>query len=542
MAEDRWIESIPDPVRSMEGFRQIGYTPQSALADLIDNSISADATKIEITTTSRMDGSVVYIADNGCGMSEETLIQAMKYGSSSTLGKTKLSVYGLGMKLASSAFSRRFTVVSRDEKGTESSATWDIDSQGERPWQMQLTTPKNVYIEVLNSVAGNKSGTVIVWEKADLKEADNIKRKTNNDSSQNRIEVVIKDHLGLTFHRFIEGTAKNSKKIVIKFNGVEVEGWNPVDPDFIAPGWKHDGEEFEHEVNRDGKKDKVPYFARAFILNADEKNENSQGAHERARITLKYQGIYAFREDRLLQPPSWLNVRPTSHNDFNSLRVILDLDPRLDLDIKTDVKKSGIQLPPDMFIEIEDLVNHYLKEARSRSQVLKRKKNLEKTKNTNLHGDSGKIIDKHGSEIPMPPTNRLDRNNVEVSNTYGKNVLRLKESPSISPSIMVEAVDSLDDNMLYEPLFNGTEITIRLNRSHDFYQKFYFNLIDNKIARIGFDAIFWAFARAEINSVDRLKDQFVDMRLFVSSILRRIAEDIKDANIEEDDLTDEDAS
>jgi hypothetical protein len=277
-------------------------------------------------------------------------------------------------------------------------------------------------------------------------------------------------------------------------------------------------------------------------LNADEKNENSQGAHERARITLKYQGIYAFREDRLLQPPSWLNVRPTSHNDFNSLRVILDLDPRLDLDIKTDVKKSGIQLPPDMFIEIEDLVNHYLKEARSRSQVLKRKKNLEKTKNTNLHGDSGKIIDKHGSEIPMPPTNRLDRNNVEVSNTYGKNVLRLKESPSISPSIMVEAVDSLDDNMLYEPLFNGSEITIRLNRSHDFYQKFYFNLIDNKIARIGFDAIFWAFARAEINSVDRLKDQFVDMRLFVSSILRRIAEDIKDANIEEDDLTDEDAS
>lgn len=525
----------------MAAVSNIGYSPQSALADLIDNSISAGANEIHVKLSSRLNGSVVYIADNGSGMSEETLIAAMQYGSKPSLGQSKLSVYGLGLKAASSAFSTRYTVVSRDKFGIATSATWDLDEQSDKPWQMLIDEPKASHINVLSSVAGEKSGTVVIWEKADLKEADPFKVKSGVEKTQNRIENAIRDHLGMTFHRFLEGSAKNFDKIKIYLNEEEIVPWNPVDEKFLMPGWEHEPEKFTHKMKIDDVETEVPYFIRACLINADETDENYPGAHKDAKIKLIYQGIYAYREDRLLQPPGWLGVRSTRHNDYNTLRLILDLDPRLDGEIKTDVKKSGIQLPLDMFGTISDTYEHFAKVAKDRAKKLKNKRAMKKTAHKNLHGDSGKILSKHENDLPLPHTQRINKNDVQVDNTYGTNILKIKESPPNSLDVRVSSVDQLDDGILYEPYYNGSEITIRLNRSHPFYQKLYFQLIDNSPARQALDALFWTLGRAEIEVVDRLKNQFEDMRFFMSRALRQLADDLEDPDLALDQL-DEDAS
>ena len=130
---------IPNAARTLTGLANQGYIPQTAIADLVDNSISDNASKIEIRFTEEFGGNyVVSIGDNGEGMDESTLEAAMQIGSSSTLARSSLSVYGMGMKAASMSFSRRFTVVSRTSTSGASQATWDIDSQIDNPWTIDI--------------------------------------------------------------------------------------------------------------------------------------------------------------------------------------------------------------------------------------------------------------------------------------------------------------------------------------------------------------------------------------------------------------------
>jgi DNA topoisomerase VI subunit B len=147
----RRVESIPDAVRVTEGLRHTGYTPETAIADLIDNSIAAGATEIGVRLSKGFDNTyTVWIGDNGCGMDEETLIRAMQYGSSRELARNKLSVYGLGMKMASTSFSSRFSVVTREKGGKTYSATYDLVEMKDHPWSFEVGEATEAQVLALN--------------------------------------------------------------------------------------------------------------------------------------------------------------------------------------------------------------------------------------------------------------------------------------------------------------------------------------------------------------------------------------------------------
>lgn len=166
MSTKRRIESIPDAVRVTEGLRHTGYTPKTAIADLIDNSVAANSTVVGVRLSRNFDQSyTVWVGDNGCGMNEETLIAAMKYGSARELARNKLSVYGLGLKMASSSFSKRFTVVTREAKKEVFAATYDLDEMAEYPWSFQVGEADKEQIIALDEIANGLSGTVVIWEK-----------------------------------------------------------------------------------------------------------------------------------------------------------------------------------------------------------------------------------------------------------------------------------------------------------------------------------------------------------------------------------------
>src|SRR5690606_24625945 len=104
MSDVESIVSIPDPGRTMEGLRDTGYNFETAVADLIDNSIAADATKVDIQVALDFRGNIrLLISDNGTGMNKDGLIQAMQYGSPRRPDPASLGKFGLGLKTASTA-------------------------------------------------------------------------------------------------------------------------------------------------------------------------------------------------------------------------------------------------------------------------------------------------------------------------------------------------------------------------------------------------------------------------------------------------------
>ena len=537
--EIRRIKSEPDAVRAMQGLRRTGYTPQTAIADIVDNSIAAGATKIAVIHNPNPQHSVVFIADNGGGMNEATLIEAMRYGSKKELANSNLSVYGLGLKLASSTFSERFTVVSRDKSGEESSATWDLSEQAEHPWEMTLTEPKRAHISVLNSVAGLSSGTVVIWEKADLKPADKISRQTLNKSTTDaRIDATIKEHLELTFHRFMLGKASGYPKIEISFQNNKITPFDPFDKKYLLSDFWHEPETFNQDIIFNGEEVTAPYSIQAFFLDQSTEGE-SKGIFKESKQGLQYQGIYVYRADRLLQMPDWLTFRTTRHNSLNALRFILEIDPRLDSVIKTDVKKSGVLLPPEMFENLSRIVKGFGAEIEARNRKRRLDDKLKKTP-ADVHKSASESIFKHRNDFPLPPMERTNRNDVVVQNQYGTNTLRLREfAQPTKPDNCVIPVQYLDDGVLYEPVFNGTDLLIKLNQSHEFYQKIYMACLESPVAMEAMDTVLWAFARAELNSATNIRDQFAEMRQLVSSYLRRYAEEKPEPKLEDSDLNDE---
>ena len=159
------IELLPDPERIVNGLRDTGYNFNTAIADIVDNSISADATEVKIDINLDPNLNVnIYIADNGCGMTLDGLKNAMKYGSSERIVKNSLGKFGIGLKTASTAFCRRFAVLSRTKDDpTLRKVQWDLDYIAKtRSWLLQFPEIEEDEEIILEKTAGNGQGTLVV--------------------------------------------------------------------------------------------------------------------------------------------------------------------------------------------------------------------------------------------------------------------------------------------------------------------------------------------------------------------------------------------
>mgnify|MGYP001377368920 CR=1 FL=1 len=514
----------PSGKRGMEAFTSIGYTPQAAIADILDNSIAADATYIRINIQERMGKGAkprVMICDNGIGMSREKLERAMQFGSDEELQNSALSVYGLGMKSASLEIAARLTVLTRSPEGELSCMAWDKRIQGDKPWTVLVLQPEELHIKVLDSVTQGKSGTLLIWDEADLKLADPIKRETvDKQKTSARIIKVIHDHLSLVFHRFISGTARDHDEVTIELNGQTLEPWDPCDSRFIRSDWKSSPAVFTEEIEVEGKVEHPEYSLEAFILDDDK----SAPFYEESRQELNYQGIYAYRMDRLVQMPDWLAFAAVPHNGHNKARLRFEFDPRLTAALSTDVKKTGIHLTRDMFENMRPIVTEVRRVAQAKYKKTIVESNNEATPKDLHKGSSATIAKNQKSLGELPPADRINDSEVEVSNKYGTTGLRLRKLPSSdAPSDAVEAVENLDGLVLWEPYFDGSDIYLRLNKNHDFYQKYYLPCIKMPEAIEALDLLLWSLARAELAfAIDR--DQFEEIREVVSRELRKVAE------------------
>lgn len=526
------VDAPPDPERIIEGLRDTGFKFNTAIADIVDNSIAARATLVDLRIAMDYRGKVqISIADNGEGMDRAGLINAMTYGSRRRSDPSSLGKFGLGLKTASTAFCRRLSVISRNS-GTAAplQAIWDLPHVAKHGWKLQLESePDGDALEHLDAVAPSHSGTVVYWENVDrlLKEY----ATPGGAAAQNalaRICKALKDHLGMVFQRFLDPADTRASDVEIRVNGDKVVAWDPFCVD-VSDRVARDSLELE---TPNGKAAHVNFAA--YILPRKEEFP-SEAALKRARLGNEAQGIYIYRENRLIQDATWLDMF-TKEPHGSLLRVEFSFTHELDEVFDIDFKKSQITLDEELWQVLKDeLLTAPRREANNRYRQGKRKE--AKKKAEGAHDSSNKTIGSKQDEVDgatVDVTN-AQTGDAEVTNRNGTVRLRLKITTAQRPGeLFVQPVDQLDDGALFEPAIVDGNKAVRINMAHPYYHKVYVPNQASGVTIQGMDSLLWALCMAELSTVsDATAKHFEEMRFEVSRILRKLVEDLPEPELED---------
>lgn len=516
----------PDAERVVEGLRDTGYEFTTAVADLVDNSIAAGANKVDIRLKMDFNGDVlVFVGDNGHGMNREDLLNAMRYGSKRRADPSSLGKFGLGLKTASTAFCRSLSVISRPS-GNDSpiKATWDLDHISKNGWQLLLSSPPSHEIALLDHVAPASSGTVVIWEKVDrlLREYSKPDGKAAKRALK-RFEDALTFHLRMVFQRFLDQADDRGSNVTINVNGVSLPHWDPfVTAESGAPI-------AERSIPVNVGDDKTAHFTiRAYVLPRKEEFADQELLKD-ARLSNDMQGIYVYRENRLIHGPDWLGLfRKEPHLTLS--RIELSFDHGLDDAFQVDIKKSRILLDH----ALHEWLEKFLQGPRRTSQERYRKGVQATVTGTAslIHQGSNKSIHTVAETMVSATVQGVDGNtgNVTIQNKNGTTKLKLQILDQEQPGqLHVQAADSLNDGMLWEPAFIEGNQAVRINTSHPYYHKVY---VPNRLSGVtvqGLDSLLWAMCVAELGNVNETnKRSFEEMRYEVSRSLRRLVEDLPD--------------
>jgi hypothetical protein len=331
----RYEELPPDAPTLMESTRAIGYSIETAIADIIDNSITARARVIEVKA---IPGKQPYfsIYDDGFGMSEKRLIEAMQYGSSNPCDARDtfdLGRYGLGLKTASLSQCRILTVLSKERGGVLHGVQWNLNHiHVAKTWSLIVLNEEEMKtIPSYDRVHEADHGTLVVWQDLDKIGVG----KTDVLGALNKKLPTIKEHLSLVFHRFLSGEP-GLQKIEIKVNN---EPLSALDPFLIKKSTQVMDEERLSVRN-------APVVVTPFILPHISKLSREEleqlGGKEGLR---KSQGFYVYRNKRLLVWGTWFRL--LRHGEISKLaRIRVDIPNTLDDLWTLDIKKS-IAIPPE---------------------------------------------------------------------------------------------------------------------------------------------------------------------------------------------------
>lgn len=362
-------EAIPDASSMIETFRAIGYNLETAIADIIDNSISAQAKNIHINRIWRGGKSVISIKDDGEGMNTEEIIQAMRPGAQNPLTdrvETDLGRFGLGLKTASFSQCRKLTVLSKRKNYASAFWSWDLDYVAQsHKWELLHWIPE----EFIHELDNQQSGTLVIW--TDLDRILPLKTTETDDNAHRKFANTldnVKNHIAMTFHRFIE-----EKSIKIFWCGHEIEAWNP-----FCINESKTQEQPTDTINGNVK-------IKGYVL-PHKNNFSTEQAYRKAEGIKGYpamQGFYVYRGKRLLLAGDWLGLfRKEEH--YKLVRIQVDLPNSLDTDWKIDIKKSKAFPPTTCCEQLES----YAKSVRS--------------KGTEVYRHRGKILKQRAGQSFQP--------------------------------------------------------------------------------------------------------------------------------------------
>ena len=348
----------------IESLRAYGYTLNTAIADLVDNSISAKARNIWIQLYWDGDQSWISISDDGDGMSESVLINAMRLGSDNPVEErslTDLGRFGLGLKTASFSQCRSLTVASKSLSAAPCLRRWDLDYVVEHNEWRLLKDYREGAEEQFSSLNEMAHGSVVLLENLDrLCDRQNVENETHRRKFFSRIEIL-SAHLSMVFHRYLEGNSG----IKIYVNGhsenARIKPWDP----FLS---SEDATCPQPEESKNFHKGIVK--VKGYVLpHKDKLNKDDHTQAAGLGGWNDQQGFYIYRNKRLLVAGSWLGLGGRRHGwtkeeHYKLARIRVDIVNTMDFDWKIDVKKSSAVPPPVIADWLENYAGHVRKEAR----------------------------------------------------------------------------------------------------------------------------------------------------------------------------------
>lgn len=355
-------QAEPDASAMIETFRAIGYSIETAIADIIDNSISAESKNIWFNYVWKGENTFIIIKDDGYGMNNEELVQAMRPGSrhpGDERSVKDLGRFGLGLKTASFSQTRKFSVISKKDNCTPVYWAWDLDHiQKVKSWELIQFAP---FESAINDISNQGSGTSVVWYCLDrtLKHT----KEEDTEALGRFMELMdgVKKHIEMVFHRFIE-----QGKIKIWFQDRKVEPW---DPFLRGENGVQSGAE---ESLGDGN-----IFVKGYVL--PHKSKITEQTFKKAagpKGWNEQQGFYIYRNERLLVAGNWLGMfRKEEH--YKLCRIMIDLpntvDDKWQIDIKKSIARPPLKTQSQLKAYAKNIRNQAVSVYRHKGKVLQRK-------------------------------------------------------------------------------------------------------------------------------------------------------------------------
>lgn len=333
----------PRPSSLVESMRDFGYSLHTAIADIVDNSLTAAARNIELLADSDSEAPAIAILDDGRGMTRKEIVDAMRPGSRSPLetrDDADLGRFGLGLKTASISQCRRLSVLTRSG-GETVCAVWDLDTVAETDeWYVEF--PERIDDIPWSDRLGSK-GTLVVWEKLD--------RLAGAGTVQDRQSMIRQlddtaTHIELVFHRFLSGE-KGQQKVRISLNGRALKSFDPFHSN--------------HPATVFGPEDIFALGDRKIVI-----QPITLPHHKKVSVSdwsryagpegyIKNQGFYLYREKRLIIHGTWFGL--ARQTELTKLaRVRIDMPNGMDAEWKIDVKKASAQPPAPVRARLRSII------------------------------------------------------------------------------------------------------------------------------------------------------------------------------------------
>lgn len=415
----------PIPVKALLlGLRAMGYSFSTAVADIIDNSITAEATEVNVYSNSVIENPYFCIIDNGYGMTCLELDNAMLLGSDRTNrkeGRLELGRFGLGLKSASLSQCREFTVASK-KNGVINAMSFDCDiiEKENKMLLKQLSEEEVNCLPEIDHLKAYASGTIVIWRKFD--KIENL-AKSFEESFRSAV-AASKKHVELVFHRFYD-------RINIFYNNRRIERRDP----FLLKSLGRTLVGRTSTINvKEANVVVTPYtlpFSNTLTKEEKDLLGNPSSLSEE-------QGFYLYRNERLISWGSWMHMGVRS--EFNKLaRIQVDIPSSLDGVWMLDVKKSTAKIPD----KIKDRIRIAVEDSMGRS---KRVTKFPGVKEQSLECKIWNRIDMHEGNIRY----EINRESPVIStllSTLGEHELSLLEIAISQIESYLPKYSILNDNL-----------------------------------------------------------------------------------------------
>jgi len=387
------VEVLPSPRRLTEVLRDVGYDFVGAVADIVDNSIAANAGQVDVVVHWDGPDSWVRIADDGVGMDAATINEALRFGSERSYRADDLGKFGLGLKTASLSQCRQIWIASRvSPKAARLEARrFDLDRIiRDDKWAIEVI-PAADRPTSLTEPLGDKPGTVVQWSQLDRLLGFRVPRGESAHQALLEMTERLEQHLAMVFHRFLEGDVAGRRKrnLVITVNGNRIAPWNPFAPD--EQKTQHLPTK-EFDINASGAQGFVVFDP--WVLPTKDQF-SSESAFNRMSGPSRWnhqQGFYIYRANRMIQSGGWSRLRAADEHT-KLARAALDFFPELDPSFGINIAKMRVQLPSVLRERLRDPLKDLISAA---DKAYRSKPKVPQSKTTSpATGQTGAVI-------PMP--------------------------------------------------------------------------------------------------------------------------------------------